>query len=207
MNTVYKILIPFLLSIATTHVNAAMVNYTLTGNTVEFTANKGTLKFDFTSPAVSRVAVGDDKGSDKKGPVQQQSYNAISDAIESVFTLTPGTLVTPTGTNYQNDISGSSASFTSDIAYKYLAVHFGGYEVFFEFLNPVAVGTKFSIDNVSATRAGGLSNYRAYQTDKTIAVVPAPEVALAFAPALIGFTIFRRKNNLKGRNNPEKSAL
>jgi hypothetical protein len=60
-----------------------------------------------------------------------------------------------------------SNSFTSTVAYNYLAVHFGQGELLFHWAAPLAAGTVFEIGGLPR----GLSNYRAYAG---VSAVPEP---------------------------------
>ena len=184
-----------LAALASSAVNAAMVVYAPT-NPFSFTASAGTLTFDYLSgTTVSQIAAGDDNPAP---PIANQSYDAISDAIETVFGLPANTFASETdvsnggSSTYKGDINGSSATIYSDIAYDYLAIHFGQYEVFFHFAALVQPGEAFRIFKVAAQgQGGGLSNYRAYNSNPS--VIPIPAAAFLFAPALLGFLGLRRK--------------
>ncbi len=149
-----------------------------------------TLTFSYSGPTVSQIAAGDDNPS---APISNQSYDVIGDAIESVFMLPANTFAdegTLSGT-FKDNISGASNTIISTIPYDYLAVHFGGFEVFFHFASLVTPGTGFTISDISATRGGGISNWRAYNSG--VSEVPVPAALFLFAPALLGFLGLRRK--------------
>jgi hypothetical protein len=190
-----------LAAMASSAANAAMVVYAPT-NPFTFSADKGILTFSYSGGGpMSQIAAGDDNPAP---PISNQSYDAIGDAIETVFGLSANTFSPESaisGSSFKGDISGSSATITSDIAYDYLAVHFGGYEVFFHFAGLVAAGTDFNIFDVSAEKhpgqnggaGGGLSNYRAYNSG--VSEVPVPAALWLFAPALLGLMGFRKRKN------------
>jgi len=183
-----------LTALTTSMANAASV--TLTPNSasasISATVVKGTLSFIYSgSSVVSTIVVKD------QNELSNQNYDTVADAIETTFSLPANTFATETvvdvsSDSFKADISGNSTSIISDMAYDYLAVHFGGYEVFFHFATLYPANTAFNITNVSATKGGGLSNYRVYNSDPS--VVPLPASALLFGPALLGFLGFRRKN-------------
>lgn len=68
-------------------------------------------------------------------------------------------------TNASAGASNTPYSFTSNVAYDYLAVHFGQAELLFHWAAPVAAGTEFTL----TTTGRDLSNYRAF-----MAPVPEP---------------------------------
>jgi hypothetical protein len=168
-------------------VDAVMTVYDSPSSPFTFTANKGTMTFSYSSGAtVSQIAAGDDYY------LANQNYGTVGDGIETIFGLTTNPFTAAT-VGESADISGSSATIISNMPYDYLAVHFGGYEVFFHFAELVATGTAFQVFDVTATRGGGLSNYRVY--DSGLSAVPLPAALLMFAPALLGFMGLRRKAN------------
>jgi hypothetical protein len=180
--------------------NAAMVVYnTPLTNPFTFAADKGILTFSYSGPTVSQIAAGDDN-TGSTPTFANQNYNTVGNAIETVFSLPANTFAAESSLSgsFKNDISASSATITSSIAYDYLAVHFGGYEVFFHFAGLVSAGTEFNISGVSSTKldgsnggGGGLSNYRVYNSG--ISEIPIPAAAFMFAPALLGFMGLRRR--------------
>lgn len=182
-----------LITLCTSLANAASV--TLTPNTasgsISATVVKGTLSFNYSgSSVVSTVVVLD------QNELSNQNYGTVGDKIETTFSLPANTFATETvvdvsSNSFKADISGSSTSISSDMAYDYLAIHFGGYEVFFQFSTLYPANTAFNISNVSATKGGGLSNYRVYNSG--LSEVPVPAAAFLFAPALLGFMGLRRK--------------
>ena len=84
-----------------------------------------------------------------------------------------------------------SNSYTSSVAYNYLAVHFGQGELLFHWAAPLAAGTVFEIGGLPR----GLSNYRAYSS---VSAVPEPGsyAMLLGGLALMG-AIVRRRSTAK----------
>jgi hypothetical protein len=177
-----------IITLCTSLANAATV--TLTPNaasgSISATVDRGTLNFNYSGTSVVETVVVLDQNE-----LSNQSYNTVGDAIETTFGLPADTFTT----GNSGDISGSSTSIISNMAYDYLAVHFGGYEAFFHFSTLYPANTAFNITDVSATRGGGLSNYRTY--DSGVSEVPIPAAAFLFAPALLGFMGLRRKTQNK----------
>ncbi len=171
--------------------NAASVSFSpnTSSGDISATVDFGTLDFHYSgSNIVSTIYVLDQ--------FPNNSYNNVGDVIESTFGLPADTLsseatVALGGSTYKGDIDGSSVTILSDIAYDYLAIHLGGYETFFHFATLYPKDTPFTISDVSATKGGGLSNYRVY--DSGLSEVPVPAALLLFAPALLGFMGLRRK--------------
>jgi hypothetical protein len=174
-------------------VNAASVsikNPAPAPSTHSFTVNFGTIVFSYMSPTdVDKITVVDQiKGSGG------QSYDNIGDEIETAFGLAANTfddesVVDDTYSTYKGDISGSMTTITSDLPFDYLSIHFGGYNAFFQF---ASLTNSLKINVVSATKGGGLSNYRAYNSG--ISPVPVPAAAFLFAPALLGFIALSRRS-------------
>ena len=112
-----------------------------------------------------------------------QDATTVGNAMEAVFTGTPSTL--DSGVVAQDNVSGA---FTVDPAgtqtFNYLAVHFGGSELFLHFLTAVQTATI----TLSNSTIGGLSNYRAYSTN----VVPLPGAVWLFLSALGVFGLRRK---------------
>ena len=182
-----------IVTLGTSLANAASVTLTPNAASGSISASVvfGTLSFNYSgSSAVSTVVVLD------QNELSNQNYDTVGDKIETTFSLPANTFATETlvdvsSNSFKADISGSSTSISSDMAYDYLAVHFGGYEVFFHFSALYPANTAFNITNVSATKGGGLSNFRVY--DSAPSAVPVPAAAFLFAPALLGFMALRRK--------------
>jgi len=182
-----------LMSITSAMTQAAMNIIDPLSSPVTFTAeNAGTVTFEYISPvAVTQIAAGDSNPYD---PIDNQNYNHIADVIETVFSLPTDTFVAmddTTSDKYRVDSLGdvSSVDIISTVAYDYLAIHLGKYEIFFQFASLVPAGEtfEFTITNVDGP-GGGISNYRAYNS-----AVPIPAAAFLFAPALLGFMGLRRK--------------
>lgn len=169
--------------------NAALVVTNNPSNPFMFPGIGGTLTLTYSGgAAVSQIAAG--------SQFPNQSYDNVGDVIETTFGLAPNTFAPEasiTGSSFQGNISGSMVTITSDIAYDYLSIHLGRYNVFFHFATLVAAGTDFNltVTKTPGTQGGGLSNYRAYNSG--MSPVPVPAAALLFAPALLGFLGLRRK--------------
>lgn len=166
--------------------NAASVTINNPSNPFSFTVNFGTLTLSYSGATVSTV-VGMDQ-------FPNQSYDNTATQIESAFSLPADTfdaeaIIDATYNTYKGNIAGSSVTINSDLPYDYLSLHLGGYNVFFQFDS--VVNSPFTVNVLSATRGGGLSNYRTFDSDLT--VVPVPAAAILFVPALLGFIALRRK--------------
>jgi hypothetical protein len=129
------------------------------------------------------------------GNINNQSAANIETVIETQFGLASDALTfasscdsaTSSCTNATGGASGNTNTFTSNVAFNYLAVHFGRAELLFHWLNPI---NNFSFtDTNNAFR--GVSNYRAYSDG--LSQVPIPAAGWLFAPALLGFVGLRRK--------------
>ena len=172
--------------------NAASVSFSpnATSGNITATVDFGTLSFDYSgSNIISNIIVMDQ--------FPNNSYNNVGDKAEIAFGLPANTfsseaIVDIASDFYKGDISGSTATIVSDMAYDYLAIHFGGYEAFFQFATLYPANTAFTISkNNATTKGGGLSNYRVY--DSGLSEVPVPAALFMFAPALLGLMGFRRR--------------
>lgn len=124
----------------------------------------------------------------------KQGHQNIQTDIETQFGLASNSLTYVSGCDLATSSctggSGGTTSgsyytntFTSNSAYDYLAVHWGGGELLFHWSIPVAAGTLFEIGGLP----NGLSNYRAYSSG--VSTVPLPAAAWLFGSALLGFTL------------------
>ena len=125
------------------------------------------------------------------GNITPQNPLNIKAATEEAFGLTSGSL---SFVSEEAVPDTSDSSFTSSVGFNYLAVHFGGSELFFYWDNAI---NSFSIANyknitVGADgKGGGISNYRAYSDG--LSEVPVPAAAWLFGTALLGLMGLRRK--------------
>ena len=129
------------------------------------------------------------------GNITPQSPANIKTVTETQFGLSPGALTfasacdSPTSgcTNATGGVSGDTNTFSSTVAFNYLAVHFGKAELLFYWDNPI---NNFSFtDDDGFVR--GLSNYRAYSDG--LSEVPLPAAGWLLGSALVGFMGLRRK--------------
>ena len=130
--------------------------------------------------------------------VNPQDPDSIKLLIESEFGLlgSPLTYVSACDSASCDNATGlNSDSFTSDDPFNYLAIHFGGSELFFYWATAI---TQFSISNYQGVtsgglggQGGGLSNYRAYSDG--LSEVPVPAAGWLFGTALLGLMGLRRK--------------
>jgi hypothetical protein len=116
-----------------------------------------------------------------------QDATTVGNALETAFTGTPSNLDTKLVADAT--LSGqANGTFTVDPAgtqtFDYLAVHFGGSELFVHFLTAVQTATI----TLANSTIGGLSNFRAYSTN----VVPLPGAAWLFLSALGVFGLRRK---------------
>ena len=125
------------------------------------------------------------------GNITPQNPINIKAVTEDAFGLTPGSLTFVSAANVPDT---SVSSFTSSVGFNYLAVHFGGSELFFYWDNAI---NSFSISNYKNItkgadgNGGGISNYRAYSDG--LSEVPLPAAGWLFGSALLGLMGFRRK--------------
>lgn len=124
------------------------------------------------------------------GNLTPQDPTSVQGYTEDVFNLTPGSL---TLVGFGDQTSDTAGSFSNDVAFNYLAVHFGGSELFFNWntgINSFTIADFKSITAGEDGKGGGLSNFRAYSG---VSAVPLPAAAWLFGSALMGFMGFRRK--------------
>ncbi|WP_020166795.1 MULTISPECIES: VPLPA-CTERM sorting domain-containing protein [Methylotenera] len=129
------------------------------------------------------------------GNITPQSPANIKTVTENQFGLTPGALTFVSGcdsatsncTNATAGASGNTNTFSSDVAFNYLAVHFGQAELLLYWDNAI---NSFSITD-SQNAFKGLSNYRAYSDG--LSEVPLPAAGWLFGTALVGLMGLRRK--------------
>lgn len=119
----------------------------------------------------------------------------IKAVTEAQFGLASGALTfasacdmpTSVCTNASGTASGNTNTFSSTVAFNYLAVHFGQAELLFYWDNAI---NNFSFtDTQNAFK--GLSNYRAYSDG--ISEVPLPAAGWLFGSALMGLMGLRRR--------------
>ena len=124
------------------------------------------------------------------GNLTPQNPTSVKGYMEDVFNLTPGSLTLVGQADQEGDAAGA---FSSNAAFNYLAIHFGGSELFFNWNTGINSFTIADFKNITAGedgKGGGLSNFRAY-TD--VSAVPLPAAAWLFGSALMGFVGFSRK--------------
>lgn len=137
------------------------------------------------------------------GNITPQSSANIQTVTETQFGLAPNSLTYVSGcdnpTSGCTNASGGTLTgvftntFSSDVAFDYLAVHFGQAELLFHWTNPI---TTFEYGNLSdGLGIRGLSNYRAYD-DGALSPVPLPSAIWLFASAILGFACFGRRNQI-----------
>lgn len=125
------------------------------------------------------------------GNITPQNVTNIQTATEEAFGLTLGSLSFVAEEAVQDT---SPSSFTSDIAFNYLAIHFGGSELFFYWdtaINSFSIADYKGITVGDDDSGGGISNYRAYSDG--LSEVPVPAAAWLFGSALLGLMGLRRK--------------
>ena len=129
------------------------------------------------------------------GNITPQNPVNIKTVTENQFSLTPGSLSyvsscdSPTSacTGATGGAIAGTNTYVSDVAFNYLAVHFGRAELLFNWDSAI---TSFSISDNDLFR-GGLSNYRAY-SDGGVSAVPLPGAVWLFGSAILGFVGVRR---------------
>jgi len=122
-------------------------------------------------------------------PPTNQNPDSIATLIASNYMVDPSTLVYAGGCD---NLGGSCSGVTSATStmfslagvpsFDYLALHFGGGELFFHWAQPITAMTLAAFDGFP----GGLSNYRSYLA------TPLPGAFVLFLSAL-GFLGLRRK--------------
>jgi len=144
--------------------------------------------FTYAGATPTRIAAGED--------FANQSYDNVGSVLKTVFGT--GNFIGNAG---QVDSAGGNktASFFSNIAYNYLAIHLGGTEVFFDFGSTgVAAGKTLSF----TTTGQGFSNFRAYSTIAAVtpppttpgtSTVPVPGAVWLFGSGLAGLIGMRKR--------------
>ena len=125
------------------------------------------------------------------GNITPQNVINIQDATEEAFGLTSGSLSFVAEAAVQDT---SPSSFASNIAFNYLAIHFGGSELFFYWdnaINSFSIADYKGITGGEDGKGGGISNYRAYSDG--LSAVPVPAAGWLFGTALLGLMGLRRK--------------
>ena len=125
------------------------------------------------------------------GNLNPQNPAAVKGYTEDVFNLTPGSL---TLVDFGDQTSDTAGAFATEVAFNYLAVHFGGSELFFNWNTGITSFTIADFKNVTAGedgKGGGLSNFRAYSG---VSAVPLPAAGWLLGSALMGFMGLRRKS-------------
>lgn len=168
-----------------TNASALDGDFTFTG----FVGKKESVTFTYSGATPERVAVGSDD-------IGKQNYENVGSVLKTVFG-------TGDFTGYVGQVDsaggGKTASFFSDIAYNYLAIHLGGTEVMFDFGSKgVAAGKTLSF----TTSGQGFSNFRAFSTIKAVtptpptpgtSTVPVPGAVWLFGSGLAGLIGMRRR--------------
>jgi len=145
--------------------------------------------FTYSGATPTRIAAGED--------FANQSYDNVGSTLKTVFKT--GNFIGNAG---QVDSVGGAktASFTSAIAFNYLAIHLGGTEVFFDFGSTgVAAGKTLNF----STTGQGFSNFRAFSTLAAVtpppttppgtSTVPVPGAVWLFGSGLAGLIGMRRR--------------
>jgi hypothetical protein len=110
-----------------------------------------------------------------------QDATTVGNALEAAFGA-PATL----SNNVVGEANVSGSTFTFDPAgtFDYLAVHFGGSELFLHFASAIGAVTL----NLTNSTIGGLSNFRAYSSN----AIPLPGAVWLFLSALGVFGLGRK---------------
>jgi len=161
---------------------------------VNFKGKAVTFTYDGAMP--TRIAAGTDDGFD-------QSPESVGTVLKTVFSVDPLKTVSYGDAGGSNEssvnINDGLASFTSKVAFNYLAIHLGGTEVFFDFGSTgVAAGKTLSLK----TTGQGFSNFRAYSTIAAVtpppttpgtSPVPVPGAVWLFGSGLAGLIGMRKR--------------
>ena len=125
------------------------------------------------------------------GNITPQNPVNIKAVTEEAFGLTSGSLIFISETAVQDT---PASSFTSSVGFNYLAIHFGGSELFFHWNNAINSFSFANYKNITKGEdghGGGISNFRAYSNG--LSAVPTPSAAWLFGTALLGLMVKRRK--------------
>jgi len=135
------------------------------------------------SPQASTVWVYDGANPTPQDPA------SIGALVESVFGLPTSGPGSVSLVSFQENMSGTSGSFTLSGSTDYLAIHYGLGELLFHWDQPLAANTVFTF----ACLPHEISNFRAYLT---VSAVPEPATygMLISGLALVGFLARRRKS-------------
>lgn len=196
--------------------SVSVVNASVAVPTISILDTSGTEASPFTVGDVSNVVYSttslqfaDRIAYGKNGNFANQNPTTIGESVLSIFNL-PGAIYlssyadgSTANSSSQTGNGNKSGSFTSNFAYKYLAVHFGNNELLFDFSSTggIAAGKTFNISNLP----NGLSNWRAYDivannpSNPTpigeVALVPVPAAVWLFGSALAGFNVVTRRKS------------
>lgn len=160
----------------------------LDGNFDFFNFQGKSVTFSYDGATPTRIAAGED--------FSDQSYDNVGSVLKTVFGT--GSFIGNAG-QVDSAGGGKTASFSSNIAYNYLAVHLGGTQVFFDFGSTgVAAGKTLNF----ATTGQGFSNFRAFSTLAAVtpppstpgtSPVPVPGAVWLFGSGLAGLIGMRRR--------------
>jgi len=155
----------------------------------------GTVTFTYDGAKPVGIAAGAD--------FKDQSPESVGTVLKTVFGLDSLKTVSygDAGGSSQSsvNINEGVASFTSEIAFNYLAIHLGGMNVFFDFGSTgVAAGKTLRL----TTDGNGFSNFRAYSTLAAVtpptttpgtSPVPVPGAVWLFGSGLAGLIGMRKR--------------
>ncbi|MES2662014.1 MAG: VPLPA-CTERM sorting domain-containing protein [Pseudomonadota bacterium] len=125
------------------------------------------------------------------GNLTPQNPNSIQGYTEEAFGLVEDSLTFVKAADVA-DVSPST--FTSDTAFNYLTIHFGGSELFFYWdnaINSFSIADFKGVTSGADGNGGGISNYRAYSDG--LSEVPLPAAGWLFGSALVGLMGLRRR--------------